>query len=594
MCGIAGYVGSRSALPILLDSLGRLEYRGYDSCGVAVLDKGGPAVYRAVGRVDQLLPRISPSISGGYVGMAHTRWATHGSARETNAHPLASCRKEVLVVHNGIIENAGELREELQRRAHRFESDTDSEVIPHLLEEGLARGESLGVSMLGLAPRLVGSYAILAARPGEEALYALRYGAPLVIGVGDGEFFPASDIPSFLPMTRRVLYLHEGECARVTRKGVRLLHRDVRGAIHRKDPPSPSFIDLEAASVGRGGFDHYMIKEILDQAGMLERRIAHPDPALRDAVDLVKASEHVYLVGAGTSFHAALYGEALWARTAHRRSQAVISSEFENLSSVVGARDLVIALSQSGETADTLNAARVAKERGARLLAVVNQRFSTLSRLSDLTLPLGSGVEMAVAATKTYTAQLALLLQLASGLSQDGPNPLRELWKARDSIYHLTSEAAREHCRAWARRLATPRDLFLIGRGLQRVTALEAALKLKEVALLRAEAFPGGEMKHGPLALVSVGTPVVMFYGAEDQRAAESSARELEARGAVIHSVGPTPLSVSVEHIRVEEAGLANPISQMVPLQILAYEMARTKDLDPDRPRNLAKAVTVA
>jgi len=593
MCGIAGYVGPRPTAPVLLESLKRLEYRGYDSCGVAIFSDLNVKVTRSQGRVMELLEKVSPSISGGYMGMAHTRWATHGVPSERNAHPLTSCQGDIAAVHNGIIENASLLREDLIRQGHRFTSDTDSEVIPHLLEAELAEGRTLDVAMLRLRERLRGSFAIIAARKGERTLYAMRRGSPLVVGIGDGEYFPASDIPSFLQYTRRVLYLHEDDCVAITPSGVQMIRQDLSGAIRWEPPPVPSVIDFDPESLSKGEFDHFMIKEIMEQAGILERIIYRQPEVLAPAVEKLSRARHIYLVGAGTSYHAGLYGEYLLAQLARRRSTLTIASEFETVAPLITEEDTVVALSQSGETADTLLAAQLAKERGAQLVGLVNVEASSLARLADLCVPLRSGLELAVASTKTYTAQLALLYQIVARMAGQQESSCSELWRARDGLYHLTSEAARDHCRSVGRVFAEARDVFLVGRGIHRVTALEAALKLKEVARLRAEAFPGGEMKHGPLALVQDGTPVIIFYGEGDAVAAEASASELASRGAQIYSVGPQPLRVSTDHIRVVDTGYSNPITQMVPMQILAYETARLKNLDPDHPRNLAKAVTV-
>ena len=594
MCGNAGYVGPRSTVTTLLDSLRRLEYRGYDSCGVAVFQEQGLVVARSEGRIGDLLRKVPTGISGGYMGIAHTRWATHGGVSERNAHPLASCDGEIVAVHNGIIENADALRAELERSGHRFRSDTDSEVIPHLLEEAVAHGAGLDAAMVGLKDRLLGTFAIIAGRRGDRVLYVTRRGSPLVIGIGDGEYFPASDIPSFLEYTPRVLYLREDECVAVTPSGLQMISTDQSGALQWHAAAAPSFVTLDPENASKNGFDHYMIKEILEQTSILERIIYRSPEVLSPAIRALAEAEQIYITGAGTSYHAGLYGEYLLARIARRRSSLHIASEFETIAPVVGPNDVVMALSQSGETADTLTAAQMAKERGARLLALVNVEASPLARLADVSVPLRSGLELAVASTKTYTAQLTLLYQIVAGLGHETEAASETLWKTRDAFFHLTSDSARERARYVGQVFSDAHDVFLIGRGLHRVTALEAALKLKEVAGLRAEAFPGGEMKHGPLALVNDGTPVVVFYGEADTVAAEASASELAARGAQIYSVGPRRLRVSTDHLRVDDTGFATPIAQMLPMQVLAYETARLRNLDPDHPRNLAKAVTVA
>jgi glutamine---fructose-6-phosphate transaminase (isomerizing) len=593
VCGIAGYVGSSSAVPILLDSLEKLEYRGYDSCGLAVFSGPNAFVARTTGRSAALAPKIPLGISSGFMGMAHTRWATHGRPTESNAHPLKSCDGEILVVHNGIIDNADELRVRLIASGHRFLSDTDSEVIPHLLEAEVRAGRSLESAMLGLKSTLHGTFAIIVGQKGTERLLVTRRGSPLVIGVGDGEYFPASDIPSFLQRTARVLFLREDECVSVTREGIRMIRENAAGAIRFDPAREPSLVTLDPASASKGRFAHYMIKEIMEQTTILERIIYRSPDVLASAVKVLREARQIYVVGAGTSYHAGLYAQYLFAQLAHRSVSLHFSSEFGSIAPVVEPEDVVIALSQSGETADTLAAAQMGKERGAKLVALTNAELSSLTRMSDICVPLHSGLELAVASTKTYTAQLSLLYQLIAALGGTPDVCSSELWQARDALFSLTSDAAREHSRVVGRELVEAQDVFLIGRGVHRVTAMEAALKLKEVAGLRAEAFAGGEMKHGPLALVKDGTPVLVFYGEADMQMAESSASELEARGARVYSVGPRPLRVSTEHIRVGDTGFATPIPQMLPMQILAYETSRLRNMDPDHPRNLAKAVTV-
>ena len=599
MCGIAGYVGPGNALPVVLDCLQRLEYRGYDSWGIAIGSGSELVVTRAQGRVTEPGFRLPPdlpsmSISGGYVGLGHTRWATHGRPEVRNAHPLSSCDGGIVAVHNGIIENADELRQELRGNGHEFRSDTDSEVIPHLLEEQVRSGRSLEAAMLELPRRLHGTFAILVAEKGREELLLTRRGSPLVIGVGDGEYFPASDIPSFLPRTQRLLYVRENECVAVSRSGVFILDRDGSGTLVRHAAPQPSIVSLDVESTSKADFDHYMIKEIMEQTSTLERLIRRVPEILPPVVETLRAAQRVFLVGAGTSYHACLYGEYVFARVARQLAYASIASEFDTIGPLLGPGDVVVALSQSGETADTLMAARMALDRRATLVSLTNVESSSLAQISHVSLPLRSGLELAVAATKSYTAQLGLLHAIASACGNRAEEGISDLWQARDSIINLTSDAAREHLRRLGSDLMDQESVFLIGRGIHRVTAMEAALKLKEVAGCRAEAFPGGEMKHGPLALVEEGTPVIEFYDERQIHSAESTASELAARGAQIYTVGPRPIKSSIEHIRVDDTGLTTPISQVLPMQVLSYEMARLKNLDPDRPRNLAKAVTVA
>ncbi len=592
MCGIAGYVGLRPAAPIILECLKRLEYRGYDSCGLAV-ESGGPLVVRkTVGSIDHFQEEIAALAPQGTTGIGHTRWATHGKVDERNAHPHVSCDGSIAIVHNGVIENADRLRVELTQRGHRFTSDTDSEVVAHLLEEDVRQGRSFDRAFLALQESLLGTYAILAVRAGSGEILVTRKGSPLVIGVGPTEYFPASDIPSFLPITPRVVYLGEDECFALAPSGMRRLVLDGDRAVRRGDVPKPDSVSLAPDSISKGNFEHFMIKEILEQTGTLERLIGGAPGVVREIVPLLRRAHELVFVGAGTSYHACLFGQYLLAAVARRHSDAYVSSDFEHHAELLGPDSLVIALSQSGETRDTLEALRLAKDRGARTIALTNVELSSIARLTDHVIPLFSGPELAVAATKSYTAQLAILALLGQSLVSD-EDGVRPLWQARDALFNLTSEAARHHTRELGRELLGPQPVFLTGRGRHYVTALEAALKLKEVAGLKAEALHGGEMKHGTLALIENGTPAIHFYDDQDFTRTEIAASELRSRGARIFSVGPRPLASSDHHIRVDDAGIATPIVQVIPMQILAYELAKLKSMDPDRPRNLAKSVTV-
>ncbi len=593
MCGIAGYVGPRLAAPVLVDCLQRLEYRGYDSCGLSVLSDSGVFRHRSVGSIAAFRDEVLAAAPPGTIGIAHTRWATHGKADLANAHPHVSCDGAISVVHNGVIENAYELRERLTRQGHRFASETDSEVIPHLLEQALADGLTMDQAVAGLPGWLIGSYAVVAVRKGEELLYVVRKGSPLVVGVGDKEYFPASDIPSFLPFAQEVIYLREEDPLAIGRDGLRRLDRagTPTWASAFSDLPTP--VSLNVGSISKGSFEHFMIKEIMEQVGAISRLVDAAPPSLSAAAQMLREAPAIKFVGAGTSYHASLFGQLLLGTVLHRDSEAVVASEFEFRAGVLPRGAVVIAMSQSGETADTLQAVSVAREHGARVIALVNTEGSSLTRVADVVIPLLSGPEISVAATKSYTSQLVALNLLVERLAHDPDEPPRSALEARDSLYELTSDSARTYVASFAQSLVDHDRLLLIGRGGNYVTALEAALKIKEVAGLGAQAFPGGEMKHGPLALVEEGTPAILFYDHEQQSRAELAASELSTRGATIYSEGPEPLRTSTLHVRVHDAGAATPIPQIVPMQLLAYELAKLRQLDPDHPRNLAKSVTV-
>ena len=594
MCGIAGYVGTRPAVPMILECLKRLEYRGYDSCGIAVVCEGPLFVRKTVGSLDRFRDEMATVSPPGSTGIGHTRWATHGKVDERNAHPHLSCDGAIAIVHNGVIENADRRRAGLEREGHRFRSDTDSEVIAHLLEEGMRRGQSFDRAFLALQDQLLGTSAILALHRESEIVLVTRKGSPLVVGVGDGEFFPASDIPSFLPITQRVVYLGENECFALTARGMERLALAADEAVRLPGVPAPQSVSLSPDSVSKGNFEHFMIKEILEQTSALERLIRGAPSVVGNVTPVLKNAREIVFVGAGTSYHACLFGQYLFASLVRRHVDAYVSSDFEHHVDLLGPESVVIALSQSGETLDTLEAVRFARDRGARTIAVTNVELSSIARLSQRVIPLFSGPELAVPATKSYTAQLAIVTLFGQSLAHDSePVGLQPLWQARDALFNLTSEAARHHTREVGRELLGVQPVFLTGRGRHYVTALEAALKLKEVAGLKAEALHGGEMKHGTLALIEEGTPAIHFYDRQELPRSEIAASELRSRGARIISVGPQPLVNSDHHIRVDDAGVATPIVQVIPMQILSYELAKLKSMDPDRPRNLAKSVTV-
>lgn len=591
MCGIAGYVGSRPASPLIIGCLERLQYRGYDSAGIAVLNGGHLSIARVAGPVEELRQRTS-SYSDSAVGVGHTRWATNGLPTLENAHPLVSCDEAIAVVHNGIIENHAELRDALEKKGHRFRSQTDSEVIPHLIEERMKQGDSFQQAFLSLPAQLLGSFAIVAIHRDHPYLLVTRRGSPLVIGVGDGEYFPASDIPSFLPYTSRVMYLHEEDCLRVDLQGVHHLSAG-QGEAGTLDP-SFSVVDLNPGQLDKGGEDCFMIKEILEQAGVLDQILERGSSLIESLAESLQSCRRALFVGAGTSYHASLFAEYCAMSFGLENVRGVVPGEFGQFASHLTPNDLVVLVSQSGETADTITAGRLAKSRGSKLVTITNSPLSTLAHDADKVLPVNCGLEVAVAATKSYTAQLTLItlaLSRAVGEPSKGISVVRD---ASNSLYNLTSDTQRKLVKQLAQDFGSSRDIFVLGRGFQNVTARESALKLKEVSGVRAEAFFLSEMKHGPLSLIDDDSRAIIFFGDAEYAAAKIAASELAVRGARIYTVGPQRVSESEFHIRTEDIGLGLPICQIAPIQLLSCELARLRGRDPDRPRNLAKSVTVA
>lgn len=618
MCGIVGYVGSRPALSILLKGLERLEYRGYDSAGVAVLNGAGLLVRKKEGRLTGLQETLRPYLgkeAGDAVsraeiqtGIGHTRWATHGVPSDANAHPHSDCRQRFWVAHNGIIENYRELKEELLAAGHTFRSQTDTEVIPHLVES-FYRGD-LAEAVGRAARRLRGSFALAVMsdlHPG--VLVAVRQDSPLVIGLGEGENLLASDVPALLEHTRRAYLLADGEMAVLTPASVRVT--DLEGRPRAKEVFSVPW-DLSMAE--KGGYPHFMLKEIQEQPQALRQTLV---PRLTPE-GLVKAEEEgldpawlsrfrrVRLVACGTAYHAGLVGKYLLDSLARLDAEAELASEFRYRQPFLDSETLVVVISQSGETADTRAALREARSRGAGVLAIVNVVGSSLAREAERVLYTWAGPEIAVASTKAYSCQVSVLTLLALHLArlrgtlspEEAAARGRWLRSLPEQVERALEREAR--VREWAEEVSRHEDVFFIGRGLDFAVAQEAQLKLKEISYIHAEAYAAGELKHGTLALVVEGTPVVALATQPSLwEKTVSNVEEVRARGGRVFLVTTEELADSAR----EEGGrtlvlptvpswLAPPVT-VVPMQLLAYWAAVARGCDVDKPRNLAKSVTV-
>ena len=586
MCGIIGYIGSKKASSVLLKGLINLEYRGYDSAGMAVLDSKGIVCKKGVGKIEEINRRLNFLDLNGNIGIAHNRWATHGGVTDFNAHPHFDCTKKIAIVHNGIIENYRELREYLSN--HKFESETDSEIIAHLIEEELKRGLSFEKAFVNAISKLDGSYAVLAIKADEDKILAARKGSPLVVGIADHGVFLASDIPSFLEWTKKVVYLHDHDVVIADRNGVRIYNL-IEGEVSR---PIDT-VEWDAEQIKKGGFDHYMLKEILEQSETVQRAIQQDESVVNEIVEEIKKAYGIFFVGCGSSYHACLTGSYLFSKIAKTHVNVVLASEFENYEHFLKENTLVFAVSQSGETADVLEAVRTAKKMGSKVIGIVNRMGSSLTRESDSFLLMNAGPEICVLSTKTYTSQVVLMTMLAYALAgryEEGIEKLKGLYM---DIYNLTSRSMRDYLQNLAEILVDKEHIYLIGRGLQYATALESALKIKEVSYIHAEAFAGGELKHGPLALIEDGTPVIVFVAEENEKKIISNVNEVKARGGYVIGVSAKRHEVFDYWIKVPECGDLNPIVQIIPMQILAYQLAVLRGLDPDKPRNLAKSVTV-
>jgi glucosamine--fructose-6-phosphate aminotransferase (isomerizing) len=609
MCGIVGYVGSQRAAPILLDGLGKLEYRGYDSAGVAVIDDQRLAIVRTSGKVSKLREAVEQRTLRGSTGIGHTRWATHGRPSEVNAHPHAA--GPVAIVHNGIIENASALRAELAAGGAVFLSDTDSEVVAHLIRRELEGGAgSLFKATRRALKRVTGTYAIAAvSRDEPRVVVAARSGSPLVIGVGDGEMLCGSDVPALIARTRHVVFLEDGDVAELEPESYCIVRLD-GVKVERRGRR----VDWSRAEAERGGYKHFMLKEIHEQPGAIEDTLrGRVDLAAGDvhagevgvAPELAASLRRVYFVACGTSYHAAMLGRHWIERIAGVPAVVELASEVRHRAPIFFPDDLVVAVSQSGETVDTFFAAKAAKEAGATVLAVCNVVDSAIPRLAQGALYTRAGPEIGVASTKCFTAQMAALLLLSVYLGRRrGTLPREEAQALLQALLELPQHMHRvlddaEYVRSLAKLLQPARDVLFLGRGLGFPVALEGALKLKEVSYAHAEGAAAGEMRHGPTALIHDGLPVVMIatQGGDHDRMLDGMAEVRGRDGRVIALAtrgDESILEVADDVVWLPEVPEeVQPFLTVLPLQLVAYYVATLKGNDVDQPRNLAKTVTV-
>ncbi len=616
MCGIVGYVGERQVTPLLIAGLKRLEYRGYDSAGVAVISNGNIQVRKEAGKIAELEKLLVEEPLSGVYGIGHTRWATHGPPTERNAHPHVSENGDFAVVHNGIIENAGILRKRLQERGHTFTSDTDTEVLVHLIEEVYDHGDERAQQGLERAVEIAlqqveGTYgiAVISTRDPHK-IVAARLGSPLLIGVGEnGETFVASDAAAVIAQTRDVVYLDDGDMATITRNGY-TVHRPTHGPVDRP----VHRVDWDLGEVERGGYPHFMLKEIMQQPETLREtmrgRLLEEEGnvklgGLTGLDEELRNIRRVIVLGCGTSWHSGLIGEYLLEDIARIPTEVEYASEFRYRRPVVEPNTLALAISQSGETADTLWAMREAKQQGATLLGVVNQVGSTIARETDAGVYLHAGPEIGVASTKAFTSQVVVLTMITIHLGRLrgtlSASRAREIVRALGRLPDQVSEILELEpaIRSLAEEYKDHPNFLYLGRGYNFPAALEGALKLKEISYIHAEGYPAAEMKHGPIALIDENMPVVVIApkdGVYDK--IKSNIEEVKARGGCVVGViteGDADLLKYLDHVitipRTHDA--LTPILASVPLQLLAYHIAVLRGCDVDQPRNLAKSVTV-
>ncbi|MFZ4506856.1 MAG: glutamine--fructose-6-phosphate transaminase (isomerizing) [Fimbriimonas sp.] len=609
MCGIAGYIGPRKGVGVVFDQLKRLEYRGYDSAGIASMDNGEITVFKRAGKLSELGRLLLEHPSEAHLAIGHSRWATHGGPTDANAHPHYDAYEQVAIIHNGIIENYLELREDLVSRGHVFASQTDTEVAAHVIGEECEEGGSLEAGVRRAAKRLRGAFAIVAiSRREPEKIVAVRNASPLVLGIGDGETLLASDIPALLPYTREIVILEENQVAIMTAGKLQIT--DLEG----KDKPFfPQHIDWDVAAAERGGFDHFMRKEIYEQPDVLANSLAgridekgHIRLEGMFAEHVWSDIDRVNIISCGTAYHAGLMGKLLFERLLRLPTDVYFSSEFRYGDPVLSPKSLAIFVSQSGETADTLAALRLCKSRRIRTLGIINVLGSSIARECDRTIMTQAGPEISVASTKAYTAQVMVLTILALYVAQvkEMPGVRVPEWVAE--LQQMKAKAIRaleleEKIIEIAEKVKDAPLVFFLGRGADACLSLEAALKLKEVAYIPTQESPAGEMKHGPLALVTDG--VYAVFGATERSLLDktiSNMKEIQARGGTVVAIASesgyeqvakaADIVVSVPEC---DAEFLSAVLSIIPLQLLAYHVARLKGCEIDQPRNLAKSVTV-
>ncbi|MCB2353133.1 glutamine--fructose-6-phosphate transaminase (isomerizing) [Clostridium estertheticum] len=607
MCGIVGYFGIKEAQTILIDGLRKLEYRGYDSAGVAIIDNGVLNVTKCKGRLANLEAELLENPLKGNVGIGHTRWATHGKPSDENSHPHTNEKGTISVVHNGIIENYIHLREWLMAKGYKFVSETDTEVVPHLIDF-YYKGNIVEAVKKATA-KMEGSYAIAVLCSDEpDKLIAVRKDSPLIVGLGENEFYVASDIPAVLNHTREVYLLEDNEFVVISNDGIKL--EDIEGDIINKEV---FHVTWDAAAAEKGGYEHFMIKEIHEQPKAIRdtmtSRIVLGQPITLDDINItkeqIKKLDKIYIVACGTAYHAGAVGKYVIEKLARIPVELDIASEFKYRDPIIDKNTLMIVISQSGETADTMSALRLAKEKGARVIAVTNVVGSAASREADDVLYTWAGPEIAVASTKAYATQLIAMYIIALFFAQNKETlSMDKIEEIKAAMLELPEKAEemlkdKETIQKFTAKTYMHKDMFFIGRGLDYAVALEGSLKLKEVSYIHSDAYAAGELKHGAIALMEEGTIVIALATQEELFGKMvSNMRELSTRGAKVYAFAPkghTEIEKSVHAVTYvpKVLDILAPVISVIPLQLLAYYMAIQKGCDVDKPRNLAKSVTV-
>jgi len=587
VCSIIGYKGMSHAAPILVDSLRKMEYRGYDSVGIATITDDKIFVRKGVGKVVEVNKSLDLGKMQGQIGIGHTRWATHGGVTDNNAHPHSACTNEIAVVHNGIIENYNELKQELILRGHVFKSQTDSEVIAHLLEVHYSNEQDIKKAMIKTCEILKGTYAFVAIFK-DGTISGARLDEPLIVGISDNQYFISSDILGFLKYTDKAIFLDNKDIVVIQDENLELFNFEGSPV---KRPITQVAWELAAAE--KGAYAHYTLKEIHEQSSTIGDALTNNAQKLQRFCDILANAQNVYITGSGTSYHSALILKLMLGKYAKIRSETIMSSEFEYALGQVDDNSVVIAISQSGETADVLHSVKSAKQSGAKILSIVNIPTSSLARISDCSLTLNCGPEIGVAATKSFTGQLSVIYTIIGKLCSDSigiPLNKTELVLAIRQILSTENDISRI-----VDVVQDINDIYLLGRSIHYPIALEGALKIKEIAYIHAEGIAAGELKHGPLALIDKNTVMIVINPTDATfNDTLSNAHEIKARGATVIGISDKGNEVYDHFIEIPRVSdILYPMLEVIPLQIIAYYLALKKNVDPDYPRNLAKSVTV-
>jgi glucosamine--fructose-6-phosphate aminotransferase (isomerizing) len=585
MCSIIGYVGQKVAAPLLVQGLQRMEYRGYDSVGLATIANKRILVKKGTGKVEVVNRSLGLAKMEGHVGIGHTRWATHGSVTDTNAHPHRNCKNDIAIVHNGIIDNYNELKRSLIARGHKFRSETDSEVIAHLLGDCLHKKHDIKKAMIEVTKKLKGTYAFVAVFD-DGTVAGARFDEPLIVGITRDGYYVSSDVLGFIEYTDKAIFLDNNEIVILNNNAYEIFNFDGRPV-----KKQATQIAWELADADKGKFAHHTLKEINEQKYTIVNSLFSKDQRLDEFCNMIADAKRVVLTGSGSSYHAALIAKLILSNYAGIHCEAVISSEFQYATRMLDKNSVLIAISQSGETADLLHAVKAARARKAKVLSIVNVTTSSLARMSDLFLGMNCGPEIGVAATKSFTSQLGLIYRVADILSEQKLGLRKnDVERAVIKVLNDTKNIANI-----AEKIKHVGNIYILGRALHFPIAVEGALKLKELVYVHAEGMPAGELKHGPLALMDENTTVIML-NPDDETYTDtlSSVHEIKARGANVIGVSNIGSSKYDNLIRIPRVSdILYPMLEVIPLQLLAYYTAIKRESNPDYPRHLAKSVTV-